>query len=74
MSEPTKTGVRRAIEAAGGPFALARLWGITYFAVNKFERRGYFPLPRAKDAHERFPNIPLRDMVGPEIRAAMDAA
>lgn len=70
----TKTGVQRAIEAAGGPTALGRLWGITYFAIHKFERQGYFPLERAKDAHSRWPDIPLRDMVRADIKAAMDAA
>lgn len=67
-----QTGVRRAIDAAGGPTALAKLWDVTYFAINKFERQRYFPLERAKDAHQRWPEIPLRDMVRQDLRDAMD--
>lgn len=74
MSMTPKSGVKRAIEAAGGPYALAREWKITYFAIHKFEKQGYFPLDRAKDAHARWPDIPLKDMVRQDIREAMDAA
>lgn len=65
--------VRRVIDAAGGPIKLSKLWGITYTAVNTFERQGYLPLARAKDAVERWPEAAqLRDLVRPDIRAAMD--
>lgn len=69
-----KSGVERAIEAAGGTgAALAELWGVSPMAVSKFKQQGYLPLDRAKDAAERF-DIPLRDLVAPNIREAMDAA
>jgi hypothetical protein len=70
---PSTNYVRRVIEAAGGPMALARLWNVTYTAINTFERQGYLPLKRAKDAVERWPEAAsLRDLVRPDIRAAMD--
>lgn len=65
--------VRAVIEAAGGPMALARLWNVTYTAINTFERQGYLPLARAKDAVGRWPDaVSLRDLVRADIRAAMD--
>ena len=67
-----KTGVKRAIDAAGGKQQLADSWGITYQAVDKFDRQGYFPLERAKRAAEQF-SIPLRELVRPDIRDAMTA-
>lgn len=67
------SAVRKVIQAAGGPMALARLWDITYTAVNTFERQGYLPLERAKDAVKRWPEAAeLRELVKPSIRAAMD--
>lgn len=65
--------VRKVIEAAGGPVALAKLWDVTYTAINTFERQGYLPLARAKDAVQRWPEAAqLRDLVRPDLRAAMD--
>lgn len=65
--------VRKVIEAAGGPIKLAREWNVTYTAINTFERQGYLPLARAKDAVQRWPEAAaLRDLVRPDIRAAMD--
>jgi hypothetical protein len=59
---PSTNYVRRVIEAA-----------VTYTAINTFERQGYLPLKRAKDAVERWPEAAsLRDLVRPDIRAAMD--
>lgn len=65
--------VRKVIDAAGGPMKLSRLWGTTYTAINTFERQGFLPLARAKDAVARWPDAAeLRDLVRPEIREAMD--
>jgi hypothetical protein len=70
---PKVNHVRKVIDAAGGPMKLARLWNITYTAINDFERKEYLPLERAKDAVERWPGVAeLRDLVRPDIRAAMD--
>lgn len=66
--------VRKVIQAAGGPVALSKLWDVTYTAINTFERQGYLPLARAKDAVARWPDggFALRDLVRPDIRQAMD--
>ena len=70
---PEINHVRKVIDAAGGPMALSRLWGITYTAINTFERQGYLPLARAKDAVAKWPEAAaLRDLVRSDIRAAMD--
>jgi hypothetical protein len=70
---PKTNHVRSVIEAAGGPMKLARLWNDTYTAINTFERQGYLPLARAKDAVERWPEAAaLRDLVRPDVREAMD--
>jgi hypothetical protein len=67
------TPVRKVIEAAGGPIALSKFFGVTYAAINTFERQGYLPLARAKQALEQWPGVAeLRDLVRPDIRAAMD--
>jgi hypothetical protein len=72
MNAPV-SAVRRVINAAGGPVALSKLWNVTYTAINTFERQGYMPLARAKDAAARWPEAAeLRDLVRPDIRAAMD--
>lgn len=81
-----KSGVKRAIEAAAqeailedpgsaGKSAkqvLADRWGISYQAVDKFDRQGYFPVERAKAASREF-GIPLRDLVRSDIRGALDS-
>ena len=68
-----ENAVRKVIDAAGGPVKLAKEWGLTYTAINTFERQGYFPLARAKEAVERWPEAAaLRDLVRPDIREAMD--
>ena len=70
---PETSPVRRVIEAAGGPVALSREWGVTYAAIHAFERQGYLPLMRAKDAVLKWPEAAsLRDLVRADIRAAMD--
>jgi hypothetical protein len=69
-----KNPVSRVIGLAGGAIALGDLWDITREAVYDFERRGYLPLDRAKDAAERWTDLKLRDLVKPEIRDAMDRA
>lgn len=69
-----KNQVSRVIALAGGAIALGDIWNISREAVYDFERRGYLPLDRAKDAAARWPEVRLRDLVKPEIRDAMDRA
>lgn len=65
--------IRRVITAAGGPVKLSKLWGCTYTAINTFERQGFFPLARAQDAIERWPEAAtLRELVREDLRRAMD--
>lgn len=65
--------VRKVIDAAGGPVRLAREWNVTYTAINTFERQGWLPLARAKQAVLMWPEAAaLRDLVRPDIRNAMD--
>jgi len=65
--------VKQVIEKEGSVQALAERWGISREAIYGFERNGYFPLDRARDAAGRH-DIPLRELVRPDIRAAMDSA
>lgn len=71
MPEPSNP-VDRVIEAAGGRQALVAMWEIKNQALDGFRRKRYLPLDRAKDANQRF-GIPLRELVRPDIREAMDA-
>ena len=73
MPEPTVSAVRRVIDAAGGPVALSRLFNVSYQAIYQFERKGYLPLEKAKEAVRRWPEAAsLRDLVRDDIAAAMD--
>jgi hypothetical protein len=71
MPDPNPNPVDRVIEAAGGRQALVALWGIKNQALDGFRRKRYLPLDRAKDAASRF-GIPVKDLVRPDIRAAME--
>lgn len=65
--------IRSVIDAAGGPVKLAKIFNVTYTAINTFERQGYLPLMRAKQALELWPGVAeLRDLVRPDIKNAMD--
>lgn len=68
---PDPNPVDRVIVAAGGRQALVERWGIKNQALDGFRKRRYLPLDRAKDA-ATFSGIPLRELVRPEIRDAMD--
>lgn len=58
-------------EKEGTLQGLADLWEVSATALYGFERQGYLPLARAKMASTRWA-LPLRDLVKPDIRAAMD--
>lgn len=66
-----KTGVQKAIDAAGTGEKLAEVLDVTPMAISKFKRQGYFPLPRAKMLSEMY-TIPLRELVSPELREIME--
>lgn len=69
--------VNRAIAAAGngdvteGRRNLSAFFDVKVQALDGFRRKGYFPLDRAKAVAERY-GLPLRELVRPDIRAAMD--
>jgi hypothetical protein len=69
-SEPT--GVEKACKEAGSGEKLSEILDVSPMAVSRFRKQGYFPLPRAKTVSELY-GIPLRELVAPDIRAAMDA-
>jgi hypothetical protein len=71
MAEPN--GVEKTIAAAGTLQELANLWAVSRVAIYDWKKRGYFPIERARDANARF-GIPLRELVSPQIREAMDAS
>lgn len=66
------TGIEKAIDAAGGRPALAEKFAITPQALHGFILKGWMPLERAQQASEWF-GIPLRELVKPSIRDALDA-
>lgn len=69
----SREAIRAVIVAAGGPVKLSKIWSCSYAAVNGFERQGYLPLARAKDAVQRWPGAAeLRELVRDDLRAAMD--
>lgn len=69
----SKHAIRSVITAAGGPVKLSKIWNCTYAAINGFERQGWLPLKRAKDAVQRWPGAAeLRDLVREDLRTAMD--
>lgn len=78
MAEPDNP-VRRCVAAyhaevgdgEGTLAGLAREWGVSVQALYDFERKGYLPFERAKVASERW-SLPLRELVKPDLRAAMD--
>lgn len=79
---PDTNGVKLAIEAAGSgrklaedmdPPAGSERRGVSMQALYAWQRQGYFPLERAKEVAERY-GLPLRELVPPDVREAMDAA
>ena len=70
---PDKKPIRRVIEAAGGPVALSRALGVTYVAVNGWERAGYMPLKRALEVTERYPgSATVKELVRADLAEAMN--
>jgi DNA-binding transcriptional regulator YdaS (Cro superfamily) len=67
MTGRQPTGIERAIVAAGGTVALATLLGVTSPAISKFHAQGWVPISRARAIHAMYPDIPLRDLVRPDI-------
>lgn len=60
------SGIDRAIEAAGGALALARLLKVTHQAVYEWKKRGWVPPERALQLKDRF-KIPVSKLVNPKL-------
>lgn len=54
-----------------GLTVLAELFDVSRQAVDKFGRQGWMPVDRARVASQKY-DIPIRDLVRPDIAAAMD--
>jgi hypothetical protein len=73
MPEPQSNAVKRLIDAAGGKSKLSRELKVTFQAIFGWEKAGWMPLARAKQSVELYPGtVPLRELVRPDIAAAMD--
>lgn len=72
IESTVKTGIARAVEAAGGQSALARLLdGITQQAVQQWERAGYVPTGRVA-AVSRLTGVAAVDLLDPRIIEVLD--
>lgn len=73
IETPVKlTGIARAVEAAGGQSALARLLeDVTQQAVQQWERAGYVPTGRVA-AVSRLTGVAAVDLLDPRIIEVLD--
>lgn len=65
-AQQSKTGIARAIVAAGGQGQLGRLLGVSQQAVSQWLAQGWVPIKRA-GAIEREFFIPRSALVNPEL-------
>ena len=64
------TGIKRAIELAGGANALATKLGVTHQAIYTWVRRGWVPAQRALQIEGIF-DVPRGDLFKPELAALL---
>lgn len=64
------TGMDKAIAQAGSQTALGEMLGVTQQAINKWQRRGWAPLARARQIAQSFP-IALKELVDPDTAELM---
>jgi DNA-binding transcriptional regulator YdaS (Cro superfamily) len=60
------TGIDRAIEAAGGATALAKLLTVSHQVVYHWQKRGWVPSERALQIKALF-NIPVLKLLNPKL-------
>lgn len=60
------SGIDRAIEAAGGALALAKLLKVTHQVIYAWKKRGWVPPERALQLKDRF-KIPVSKLVNPKL-------
>lgn len=66
------TGIKQAIELAGGVNALAHALGVTHQAVYTWAKRGWVPMQRAVQIEQTY-NIPRTQLLKPELVAVFTA-
>ncbi len=66
------TGIKRAIEMAGGACALAFQLGVTHQAVYIWAKRGWVPMQRALEIERLYP-IPRTELLKPDLVAVFTA-
>lgn len=60
------SGIDRAIEAAGGALALAKLLQVTHQVVYAWKKQGWVPPERALQLRDRF-KIPVSKLLNPKL-------
>lgn len=66
--EQTKTGIERAVAAAGTQMKLAADLGVKQQAVSLWLKQGFVPPGRATEIEMQF-GIPRIDLLSPKLRA-----
>jgi DNA-binding transcriptional regulator YdaS (Cro superfamily) len=64
------TGIKKAIELAGGANALATKLGVTHQAVYTWVQRGWVPAQRALQIEDAY-DVPRGDLFKPELAALL---
>jgi DNA-binding transcriptional regulator YdaS (Cro superfamily) len=64
------SGIRRAVDEAGGVNQLAEAIGVTHQAVYQWLGRGWVPLDRAAEIETQF-GVPRSELANPRIVSAL---
>jgi DNA-binding transcriptional regulator YdaS (Cro superfamily) len=67
---PKSTGIKKAIELAGGANALAHKLGVTHQAIYTWSHRGWVPIQRAIQIESLF-GVPRENLLKPELAAIL---
>lgn len=62
-----------AVEAAGSISALSRKLNVSHQVANRWIKRGYVPLQRARQISTIY-GLPMRELVAPALRELIDDA
>lgn len=62
-----ESAIKSAVEAHGGPTAVAKVLGVTYQAVCEWMRQGYAPRARAQEMEMQF-GVPRLSLMSPRLR------
>ena len=67
---PKPTGIKKAIELAGGANSLAHKLGVTHQAIYSWSHRGWVPIQRAIQIESMF-GVPRENLLKPELVAIL---